>query len=160
MYNRYSRRLFAYCKHQSRLEEHSQNAFQEAWIALFDNCMAKKKIENVSAFLISVARRRIIDYKRKDSRFPQFTPITDIIEENYADISAISDNSDISIIISKALNDLKEDLREAFIMKRINNLEYKEMADITGLTPDCLKKRVYRAEEILRKILKTNLSSE
>jgi RNA polymerase sigma-70 factor (ECF subfamily) len=159
IYLRYSKRLYSYCKYQSRSDEHSQNAFQEAWIALYNNCVNRKKINNISAFLIDVARKRIIDYLRKDYRMPQFTEINDEIIDTMANIE-INAIDDFAALIEIGLKNLKKDMREAFIMKRINNLEFSEMSKITGLTIDCLKKRVYRAEEFLKIFLRNNIERD
>jgi len=55
--------------------------------------------------------------------------------------------------IGQALTTLTPDLREAFILKHVEELEYEEMAQVTGAGVSALKMRVKRACERLRERL-------
>jgi RNA polymerase sigma-70 factor (ECF subfamily) len=55
--------------------------------------------------------------------------------------------------IEQALDVLPVDLREAFLLKHVEELEYEEMADVTGAGVSALKMRVKRAIERLREQL-------
>lgn len=55
--------------------------------------------------------------------------------------------------IARALASLTPDLREAFILKHVEELEYEEMAKVTGAGVSALKMRVKRACERLRERL-------
>lgn len=52
--------------------------------------------------------------------------------------------------VEQALATLPVDLREAFLMKHVEELEYEEMAELTGAGVSALKMRVKRAIERLR----------
>lgn len=56
-------------------------------------------------------------------------------------------------LIDGALAELPVDLREAFLMKHVEELEYEEMAELTGAGVSALKMRVKRAIERLRERL-------
>lgn len=56
-------------------------------------------------------------------------------------------------LIDDALAELPVDLREAFLMKHVEELEYEEMAELTGAGVSALKMRVKRAIERLRERL-------
>lgn len=56
-------------------------------------------------------------------------------------------------LIDGALAALPVDLREAFVMKHVEELEYEEMAALTGAGVSALKMRVKRAIERLRERL-------
>lgn len=55
--------------------------------------------------------------------------------------------------IERALATLPVDMREAFVLKHVEDLEYEEMAEITGAGVSALKMRVKRATERLREQL-------
>lgn len=55
--------------------------------------------------------------------------------------------------IEQALAQLPVDQREAFLMKHVEELEYEEMAELTGAGVSALKMRVKRAIERLREQL-------
>jgi RNA polymerase sigma-70 factor (ECF subfamily) len=55
--------------------------------------------------------------------------------------------------IERALGTLTPDLREAFLLKHLEDLSYEEMAELTGAGVSALKMRVKRACEQLRERL-------
>lgn len=55
--------------------------------------------------------------------------------------------------IQKALATLPHDLREAFLLKHVEDLSYDEMAEMTGVGESALKMRVKRACARLRELL-------
>lgn len=55
--------------------------------------------------------------------------------------------------IERALETLPVDMREAFLLKHVAELEYDEMAEVTGAGVSALKMRVKRAIERLREQL-------
>jgi RNA polymerase sigma-70 factor (ECF subfamily) len=52
-----------------------------------------------------------------------------------------------------ALQQLRHDQREAFLMKYVEDLSYEEMAQVTGVGVSALKMRVLRACDRLRELL-------
>ena len=55
--------------------------------------------------------------------------------------------------IEMALQQLRPDQRQAFLMKYVEDLSYEEMAQITGVGVSALKMRVLRACDRLRELL-------
>lgn len=55
--------------------------------------------------------------------------------------------------IERALRTLPADLREAFLLKHVEEMEYEEMSEVTGAGVSALKMRVKRACERLRERL-------
>jgi len=56
--------------------------------------------------------------------------------------------------IDRALAQLAPDQREAFLLKHVEELNYEEIAGLTGASVPALKMRVNRACERLRTLLK------
>ena len=57
-------------------------------------------------------------------------------------------------IVGRALAKLSPECREAFLLKHVEDLEYEEIAELTGAGISALKMRVKRAREHLQRILK------
>jgi RNA polymerase sigma-70 factor, ECF subfamily len=73
-------------------------------------------------------------------------------------VAAASVPSDVDSImereaIDRALQDLDEELREAFLLKHVEQLTYDEMSEATGVGTSALKMRVKRACDRLRAAL-------
>jgi RNA polymerase sigma factor (sigma-70 family) len=63
----------------------------------------------------------------------------------------------LSGILQEALCRLPDRHREAFLLKHAEEMEYVQMADITGASISALKMRVKRACEMLRSLLEEKL---
>ena len=55
--------------------------------------------------------------------------------------------------IERALASLPDDLREAVILRDVQGLEYKEMADMLGVPIGTVESRIFRARQRLRPLL-------
>jgi len=64
-----------------------------------------------------------------------------------------SENTELGRRIGEALATLGEDQRMAFILREYENLDYREIATITGVNEGTVKSRLFRAKESLRKQL-------
>lgn len=64
--------------------------------------------------------------------------------------SAVEDDHGLRARVWQALAALPVEQREAFVMKHVEDLEYEEMAEVTGVGVSALKMRVKRAIERLR----------
>jgi RNA polymerase sigma-70 factor (ECF subfamily) len=62
---------------------------------------------------------------------------------------------DESALVAAAVDTLDPLLREAFVLKHVEDLEYSEIAAITGASISALKMRVKRACDALRPMLET-----
>jgi RNA polymerase sigma-70 factor (ECF subfamily) len=56
-------------------------------------------------------------------------------------------------ILQRALDALPVEYRQVLILKHIEELDYQEIAGITGTSIPALKVRAHRGREMLRKIL-------
>jgi RNA polymerase sigma-70 factor (ECF subfamily) len=66
-----------------------------------------------------------------------------------ASVASGADGLHVEIEIARALERLSPPLREAFLLKHVEQLEYTEIASITGQRVSALKMRVRRACERL-----------
>lgn len=62
-----------------------------------------------------------------------------------ATTSSVGDRVTLRIELSRALGKLSPDLREAFLLKHVEQLEYSDMAEMLGASISALKMRVQRA---------------
>ncbi len=69
-------------------------------------------------------------------------------------VSRYRDRLDWTDAVDRALARLAPDYREAFLLKHVQDLEYEEIAELTGAGVSALKMRVKRAREQLQKYLR------
>ena len=115
-----------------------------------------KEIKNVQQYLVTIARNLIIDcyHNTKNTTYVEEESF-DI--ESFANPAVFSDDiekDELFALMMTAVNNLEEIYKEAFILKKLNGLSYKEIAKICGENVECMKKRVLRATVAIKETLK------
>jgi len=158
LYNRYSSKVNGYCRFKLNNREASEEIFQETWLKFDGAVKAGKQIENVPAYLITIARNLCLNYFNSVNSQPDFVSGIENIEFNQLSgqfsIENNLENSELITIIKVAVNNLDDIYKESFILRNFNELSYPEIGKICNETSDCIKKRVRRATEMLKDILK------
>ncbi len=62
-------------------------------------------------------------------------------------------NAELGRRIGEALATLGEDQRMVFVLREYEDLDYREIAEITGVSEGTVKSRLFRAKEVLRQQL-------
>jgi RNA polymerase sigma-70 factor (ECF subfamily) len=63
----------------------------------------------------------------------------------------------LALEIRAALGRLSDDDREMFLLREVAGLNYGEIADVCGVTPDAVRNRLHRARLALRRALSSNV---
>ena len=149
------RRYYASCSRIAlrmlRDDADAQDAVQDTFLRAF---RALPRLDQTKVFrawllriLVNQCRTHALKRKRRETRFPRDevalrdTPSTERVGNT-------SDDERRRVI--EAVEELEPILREAFLLKYVEELEYKEMSEITGASISALKMRVKRACEALR----------
>ena len=70
-----------------------------------------------------------------------------------------AENVELGRRIGEALQKLGEDQRMVFILREYEGLDYREIADVTGVNEGTVKSRLFRAKEALRQQLEPYLKA-
>lgn len=160
--NAYSKRLLGFIRKRVKNDADAEDIMQDVFYQFIGNT---QPIEQVTAWLFTVARNKIIDRQRKHK--PQ--ALEDVYSGEDGDIAfdwteIFFDNSDNpeteylrSIFwdeLNAALEELPEAQRSVFIMNEIDGIPFKEIAERTGETINTLLSRKRYAVLHLRERLK------
>ncbi|MCB0471816.1 MAG: sigma-70 family RNA polymerase sigma factor [Flavobacteriaceae bacterium] len=121
---------------------------QEAFIKLWDNC---KNItpDKAKSFLFTTANNMMLNelkHQKVVLKYKENKP-KDYTNENP---EFIMEESEFMKKYQKALANLSEAQRVAFLMNRVEGKKHKEIADILGISRKAVEKRIYGALEKLR----------
>ncbi len=153
-YNDYSDALFRYCLVKLSARERALDVVQDVFARAWQYVQDGKEITNMKSFLFTTAHHLIIDSYRKKK-----TDSLDAMAEEGFDVG---DGHDLPLLsvdserALKALHTLDELYRDIMIMRFVNSLSPKEIAEITGLSENVVSVRIHRALEKLRVILNIN----
>lgn len=154
-------RLFGFIRKRVRSDEDAEDILQEVWFQL-SRLISLDEIENLSAWLFRVARNRITDFYRKSSeesydnwlegeegmgwREILFGVPENAIDEMYREIFWET--------LMKALDELPENQKEAFVRTELEGMKLRELAEQKGESIKTITSRKSYAVKHLRQRLK------
>lgn len=163
LYKRHSSRLNSFCMFKLNNKDDAEEIFQQTWIRFYNSVIGGKELECVVPFLLSIARNLIIDHFR--SKKIKNNRIVDLSEpemlEEIADSTAANhevETTELSEIIQAAVNCLDEKYKEAFILKRYQDLSLNEIAELLDINLNTAKQRVSRATKMVREIIAPHIN--
>lgn len=144
--------IFRHCYFRVFQSELAQDLMQETFIRTWEYIAKGKEVKNIRAFLYTVANNLIIDESRKKKTLSLdalqekgFDPRLDTREQLLNQIDA----KHIVQIVSK----LDPTYQEVIMMRYIDELSPKEIAEILHESENTISVRIHRGLQKLRKIL-------
>jgi RNA polymerase sigma factor (sigma-70 family) len=146
----YSKRLMGFIRKRVNNEADAEDILQDVFYQFVGNT---QPIEQMTAWLFTVARNKIIDRQRKKK--PE--ALEDLFGEEEGEESGLnwteflfdaSDNPEKDYLrtlfweeLNNALNELPEEQKQVFILNELEGVPFKEIAERTGETVNTLLSR-------------------
>ncbi|MCE7991564.1 MAG: RNA polymerase sigma factor [Roseivirga sp.] len=128
--------------------ELAQDIAQESFVKLWLNC-ATVILESVMGYLYTIANRMFIDQTRSQKvrlKFEKEPMPTSNTEDPYY----VLRTEEFRETIEQTISDLPEGQREVFLLNRIENYTYKEIAEMLQISSTAVEKRMTKALTKLR----------
>ncbi len=151
IYNRYSRRVFAYCLKVLGDKQKAEDAFQEVFVRFYKNAPSYR-FTSINSLLISFARNLCFNVKRDTKIFVDISSVLNVYK-TYKD----ADKEEMIKLVSIALDTLDDRYKEPLVLKVYNGLGYDEISELCGISTGAARTRVFRAKDKLKEILKPYL---
>jgi RNA polymerase sigma-70 factor, ECF subfamily len=162
----YWRRVFNVAYKFVGRHDEAEDLTQDIFLKIFKSLATFDRRANFQTWLISVSRNLCIDHYRS-VRKERETIDRDV---NADDLSPVShevgphlalERSDLAQELRRALAELPEALRQAVVMRDLQELSYQEIADRLDLPEGTVKSRINRGRsELARQITRLRKSSE
>lgn len=161
----YSDKLTGFIRKRVKRLEDAEDILQEVFYQLTDADRLMKPIDEISAWLFTVARNRITDLyrKRKPELLPEFYTDEDFETADETLGELLANNGETpetefvrSLVweeLAAALSDLPAEQREVFELTEFEGLPFKEIAQLTGVPVNTLISRKRYAVLFLRERL-------
>ncbi|HYZ84286.1 MAG TPA: sigma-70 family RNA polymerase sigma factor [Bryobacteraceae bacterium] len=161
MVRSYTRKVYAVCYRFTGKDSEAQDLTQEVFLRVFKTLRTFRSGEgSFTVWLNRLTRNLLIDHYRRN----KLERSTDSIEEQLprleesGNLASRSDSMlagrEASELLQSALQKLSPDLRETVILRDIEELEYKEIAEILNVPEGTVKSRLNRGRAELGKILR------
>ena len=147
IFSSHSRTVFNYIYYKFGNEEKAQDAVQEAFVKLWENC-AKVAPEKAKAFVYKVANNLYLNViKAEKVRLKYKDPEANITQENP---EFLMEEQEFRQKLDSALAALPKNQRTTFLLNRIDGKKYREIAEIEGVSVKAIEKRMHLALKALR----------
>lgn len=162
IYDWYVNRIFKYVSLKigsiEKAEEIVQDVFLKFWRFARDK---ENKVKNISAFLYKIAKSMVADHYRTTAGEGKIISLeeTIIVEDETIGEEELADNIDLNLDIEKikmALEKLPRSYQDVIIMKFMEELTNKEIAEILEKEEGHIRVLAHRALKQLRSLLKSN----
>lgn len=164
LYNQYSDDVFRFCmirlRDRDRALDVTQDVFYKLWNEYLRNPKRLETVENIKAFIFTIARNTLIDATRKKKSTP-FSFLVDKFENEVSTIDPIEfrdktmnpeQHQEISEVFGY-LDLLEPHHREILIFKFIHDMSIADIADVLQISENATSVRLHRALEHARKKL-------
>ena len=147
-----------YVQNVEDAEEITQDVFVEAW----HKAHTFKGESQVSTWLYRITINKCIDLIRSKKRKKRFAFLTKLFHDSGEPISDASDfvhpgivaeNKEKAATLYKAIEQLPETQKIAFLLSETGGLSYAEISEITGSSVSSIESLLFRARKNLRRIL-------
>ena len=157
----HTRRVFGLCYRFTGRDSEAQDLTQEVFVRVFRTLRTFRAAEgSFATWLARVTRNLLIDHYRRTRQDRVTDSIEDqlpVLEEGVA-APARPDSAlagrEASEILQAALQKLSPDLREAVILRDLQEMEYREIAAVLRIPEGTVKSRINRGRVELARVLK------
>lgn len=150
---RYRDRLGRYALHMLGNVEDAEEALQDAFVRGYRSLHRCNGPERFGAWLYGILVNRCRTAGARAAKRGRVFLHDDVVL-NGAALPGPGERAEWEDLVRWALVQLAPECREAFLLKHMEDLEYEEMARLTGAGISALKMRVKRAREQLQVILR------
>ena len=137
-------RAFRRVRRASDAEDIAQDAFVRAFVSLKN----LRDPDKFRSWLLAIVANRARDWYRRKRESPGL----DV--ENQAERRPASRENELRMAVVEAIESLPENYQVVAAMRYLEGLRYSEMSSKLGLSEVALRKRIHRANQLLRETLK------
>jgi len=156
LYRQHSGRLFSLAVRMLGNQADAEDQLQEIFLSAHRKLESFRGEAALGTWLYRLAMNQLLDYVR--SRAARTGQLTDGLDDAtvLADASGhrLADRAIERIDLERALTELPDGCRAAFLLHDVEGLEHKEVSDVLGIAEGTSKSQVHKARLRLRGLLR------
>ena len=134
-------------------EDAAKDMAQESFIAAYASLREFRFGSKFSSWLYRIAVNKCRDHLRARKETVSVDEISEVARAGDRTPEQAASSHQTRDAVQQALNGLPAEYREVIVLKHIEELDYREIADILGSGVNALKVRAHRGREMLKKLL-------
>ena len=156
VYDEFAPKILKYCQFRVSSKEDAEDIASHVFIRAWDYLANGKAVENMRAFLYQIAHNLVIDHYRKNKDAKEISLDN---PENPIDIPAeatFPDEMDHELLMKHVkgkMTELPDNYREAIILRYVNDLSIKEVAQAMAVTENNASVILHRATDKLKQLV-------
>jgi RNA polymerase sigma-70 factor (ECF subfamily) len=154
----YDTRIMTLTLQIAQNKEDAEDIYQETFVKVFKNISKFRFESDIYTWIYRIAVNTAYNYKRKQSKMIVVEPKEengyDFLDWIYDPQSNEDNREELIMAINQSLLTLSHQQRTVFILKHLQQLKIKDIANILDLSDGTVKKYLFRAMKKLRVSLK------
>jgi RNA polymerase sigma-70 factor (ECF subfamily) len=165
----HTRRVYALCYRFTGREAEAQDLTQEVFLRVFRTLGSYRSAEgSFVTWLTRLGRNLLIDHYRRTKQDRATDPIEDQLpmleQKEYTGQASVRPDRvlagrEASELLQAALGKLSPELRETVVLRDLQELEYREIADVLKIPEGTVKSRLNRGRAELARLLRRQRSA-
>jgi RNA polymerase sigma-70 factor (ECF subfamily) len=151
-YKEYSDAIFRYCLFKLSDREKALDLVQDTFTRVWQYVQKGNEIENMKTFLYTTARNLIIDEYRKKKSFSLDSLMEQGLDPQIEIEEALYTSFDVDRVLG-CVKQLPENYSSIIVMRYVNDLSVKEIAEIMNETENVVSVRIHRGLSKLRMLV-------
>jgi len=145
-----------------RNEDDARDVVQEAYLRAFKS-FGGFHGSNGRPWLLTIVRNTAYNLIKKNQTAHLTTTFDEeehVLDRESASPATQLEHDEESKLVRQAIDRLPDEFREILVLRHLEGLSYKEIADVAHLAPGTVMSRLARARSKLREYLKTDVGKE
>ncbi|PBJ14373.1 RNA polymerase sigma factor [Flavobacterium sp. ACN6] len=156
IFKRYSKILINHAYKILENQDEANDVVQEVFLSIWNKRNELSITGSLSSYLYKAVKNRVLNYIAHEKVVSRYADsISHFVENDYVFADSNLREEELESIIAKEIALLPEKMREVFLLRKVEELSYEEIALQLNITDKTAKQQVYNSLKILREKLKS-----
>jgi RNA polymerase sigma-70 factor (ECF subfamily) len=157
--NSYAKRIYNLSYRYTYRRDEAEDLTQDIFIRVYQNLKSfRSESGSFQSWIMKIGRNLIIDHYRRTRRFQQSAGTEEMEAMNLKDDRLPNpqrgvEQSEAAMFLREGLQGLSPELKEAIILRDLEDMSYQDITDLLGIPEGTVKSRINRARLELAKLL-------
>ena len=150
IYKEYAKKVYNYLLSLTNDEMLSEELLQETFFSAIKNINKFRAESSIKTWLYSIAKNKWIDYQKKLQKTKNVVINENLIDDSLPEEDYLIKNDLLNIC--KKIHKLDEKSKEVIYLRMVGNLNFIEIGEILGKTPNWARVTFYRKKKKIREV--------